>query len=127
MKYIKSIILTAILLTNAYAPIASMPGSNSETNAPQKFTPLHQFKGKKLTGNYFSSTQTATINDPSGQNSTSYTFNNVVPYSQTVTPPQGIAFGTFPNPNWVSSKALGAQNKMTTLYGVLTSQTNSGQ
>ena len=67
--------------TNTQAPEQSPDqqsmGSNPATWAPVTFQPSEQFAGNGLVGNYFSSTQIATIHDPSEQNTESYTFKNV--------------------------------------------------
>lgn len=52
-------------------------GGNPATFAPITFKPVSPFDGPGLVGNYFSSSQTATIHDPSQNNTQSYTFTKV--------------------------------------------------
>lgn len=77
MKIIKSIALAAILLTTACAMQATL-GKGSHANESQTFNPDSlKFGGKSIAGEYFKSSKSATINDPSGVN---YTFINVTEY-----------------------------------------------
>ncbi len=69
-------------------------GRSSATWAPRTFQPLGQFADDGLVGNYFSSSQTATIHDPSGQNKQAYTFNNVQP-DETQTPEGLVKIGSW--------------------------------
>ena len=108
-------------------------GSNPGTYEPQTFTPSGQFAGPSLVGSYDSKSQIATITDSSGKNI--YTFINIKPYSQPVTPPtimypelNLVNIGSFPTPNWIDPRMkdgmimLGGKIETTTLYGTLVSQ-----
>lgn len=105
------------------SPEQVMVGTNSNTYAPQSFTPSETFDGAGLVGNYFSGSKIATIHDPSGENSQNYTFENVMAISQTIRP-QGVLIGSFKTPGWQPSKfsCSGCKGPTTRLYGTLSQQ-----
>ena len=135
-QYLSSTPMNATDSTNLQAALTAAaqasqpaPGSNPGTYAPQTFSPAPQFAGTGLVGNYFSSSQTATIHDPTGQNTTSYTFSNVVPQQLGVMYAQGVVqIGSFTQSGPCSQDGKVCSNVVSVinLMGQLTSQTPSG-
>jgi hypothetical protein len=114
-----------ILATPPTQPV--ILGGNSNTYAPQTFQPDAQFAGQGLVGNYFSSSQTATIHAPSGINSVNYSFENVQSFSGNIIPMGLTYIGSFKTPNWVQPTVYcsGCPNGTNKLYGNLLQNKNS--
>ncbi|MGZ6254577.1 MAG: hypothetical protein ACXWL5_01135 [Candidatus Chromulinivorax sp.] len=99
--------------------------------APQNFIPIKKFKKAKYINTYFPNTHTAEIKDQ--KQNIIYQFENIVEYSQPVTPPniknpQLEVIGEIPNPKYTQEKSFYKQNKKVggqmptiTLYGILKS------
>ena len=97
----------------------------------QNFTPSKKFKKDNYSYNYFVNRHTAEIKDK--KENIIYAFENIVEYSQPVTPPnisnpQLEIIGTIPNPKYIQEKVFNKKNKMVggqmptiTLYGILKS------
>jgi hypothetical protein len=102
------------LQLQAQAPL----GANSATYAPITFYPENPYQGEGLIGNYFASSETATIHDPTGKNQTQYTFINVTQGSEFSPPAGKVYIGSYiqpgPSNGTISSHVVMQIN----LYGI---------
>ncbi len=99
----------------------SIMGGNSNTYAPQIFTPVKPFNSPEFIGNYFSGSKVAIIRDVSGQTDQSYVFTDVQSVSGNIYPVGLTQIGSLKDPNFVPSGMYcsGCPNGTINLFGNL--------